>query len=421
MVDRIKLLLQKRTAFKSQMTIVNNILEKDEIDKISIDLRIKRLSELYSALEEASDELMVLDPNENHVKDFHTIQERYYNIMSRVRKLLNTNQNAGTSTTTLSEESCRSSTASDENNSQNPKLKLPKISLQNFDGKYENWLSFKNMFLNVIDSRSDLTELDKFHYLKSVVVGEASKKLDVFSVHPNNYKKAWELLVRSYEVKRVLVSQHISMIFDLPTLNKGTSNGFSKLADDMQQNIASLNELGVVFSPEIAIYIIETRLPKNTLKEWESTLNRDEMPSLDKLYEFLYKSAVCASRQERIRPAESESAVNPTPCKKKRQNNANKAFLLNSTHKCSVCQKESHPLFKCEVFKQLSVPKRIDAVKAAKVCFNCLRSHRGKQCRSSGCVICQRRHNTLIHFSDKTLETKNENITKIAETEPNTA
>ncbi|XP_066593206.1 uncharacterized protein [Prorops nasuta] len=420
MVDRVKLIIQKRTTFKSQLTIVCNMLEKEDVDPVVINLRVKRLSELYNALEEAMDELLVLDLNENHTKEFQTIQERFYNIASKVQKLHGVRDIANTSTASGTDEirSDNAPTVVPRNEGQNQKLKLPKITLQNFDGRYENWLTFKNMFLNIIDVRSDLTDLDKFHYLKSVVIGEAAKKLEVFTVHPNSYKKAWEVLTRLYEVKRILVSQHISLMFELPALKEGTSAGFSKLADDMQQHIASLNALGVVVSPEIAIHIIETRLPKVTLKEWESTLKRDEMPSLENLFEFLYKSAVCASRQERIRPAEIDTPSEVAPTKKKRHNTINKGFVLSVTPDCSVCRKAAHPWFKCEAFRQLTVPKRIKAIKTAKVCFNCLRSHKGKPCRSSGCVICSKRHNTLIHVNNRPQETKQEII---KETQNNTA
>ncbi|XP_066595071.1 uncharacterized protein [Prorops nasuta] len=407
MVERVKLIIQKRTAFKSQLTIISNLVEKDNIDLGTINLRVKRLSELYKTLEDLTDELMILDANEDHTVEFQTIQDRYFDVVNKAEKLQGGRDN--TSTASTSNTSQRDSGVISENSNQLPKVKLPKISLQSFDGKYENWLSFKNMFINVIDVRPDLTDLDKFHYLKSVVVGEAAKKLEVFSVHADNYKRAWDLLIRSYEVKRVLVSQHISMIFELPILSKVSSIGLAKLADDMQQHIASLNSLGVIFSPEIAIHLIENKLPKESLMEWESTLSRDEMPCLDKLYEFLYKAAVCASRQERIRPPENSSIVNPSPTKKKRHNFTNKGFMLTATNECLVCHKNAHPLFKCETFKQLTIPKRIEAVKMAKVCYNCLRSHRGKPCRSSGCVICQKRHNTLIHFTHEIQETKQEN------------
>lgn len=40
-------------------------------------------------------------------------------------------------------------------------MKLPEAPLPTFDGKYENWLTFKNAFTNMIGSRTDLSDVDK--------------------------------------------------------------------------------------------------------------------------------------------------------------------------------------------------------------------------------------------------------------------
>jgi len=68
-------------------------------------------------------------------------------------------------------------------------LSYPRYLLLTFDGKFENWLLFKNMFYNMIDSRTDLSDIDKMHYLKSALVGEAANKIKIFEVDGINYSK----------------------------------------------------------------------------------------------------------------------------------------------------------------------------------------------------------------------------------------
>ncbi|EZA49532.1 hypothetical protein X777_12233, partial [Ooceraea biroi] len=138
-------------------------------------------------------------------------------------------------------------------------LKLPEASLPTFDGQYENWLSFKNAFRNMIDTQSDLTEVDKLHYLRSALVGEAANKIRLFAVDGINYHKAWEVLERSYEVKRILISRHLSAIMNLPVAEREDTVNLSKLADDAQQHTASLRALGVHISSEILVHIIESK------------------------------------------------------------------------------------------------------------------------------------------------------------------
>lgn len=86
------------------------------------------------------------------------------------------------------------------------------------------------------------------------------------------------------------------MILNLSVLDKESTNGLSKLADNAQQHIASLAALGVTVTPEIVI--LESKLPKSTIEKWETTLERDEFPKLDQMFEFLYKTAICASKRE---------------------------------------------------------------------------------------------------------------------------
>lgn len=72
----------------------------------------------------------------------------------------------------------------------------------------------------------------------------------IFAIDGINCSKAWELLERAYEVKRILISRHISLLLNLPTLDKESTNDLSKLADDTQQHLASLSALGVTVGPK---------------------------------------------------------------------------------------------------------------------------------------------------------------------------
>lgn len=402
MSNKIKLLVQKRTSLKSQITNLANLLEKGTIDNATLKIRSARVTDLYHAFEEYNDELLILDPNDAHHAEFEAVQERFYTLAGKIESVLNVNNRSESSAGMSSED-----TRSDDTITRLPRrrIKLPEAQLPTFDGKYEGWLSFKNAFRNIIDSQSDLSDIDKLHYLKSALIGEAANKIKIFSIEGTNYSKAWDVLERAYEVKRVLVSRHLSLLFNLPALEKETTSGLTKLADDTQQHLVSLNALNVSVGPEAIVYLLESKLPKGTLERWENTLERDEFPSLDHMYEFLYKSAVCASKRERSKVNETERNPSEIPQKRKRSS-SNRAFLSNTSHNCIACKTKRHPLYLCDKFKQLSVPKRIEMVRNAKICYNCLRSHRDRPCKFSNCTICQKRHNTLLHLEQYTTAIK---------------
>jgi len=53
----------------------------------------------------------------------------------------------------------------------------------------------------MIDTRSELSEVEKLQYLQSALTGEMANKIKILSIEGTNYRKAWDLLKRAYEVK----------------------------------------------------------------------------------------------------------------------------------------------------------------------------------------------------------------------------
>jgi hypothetical protein len=68
---------------------------------------------------------------------------------------------------------------------------------------------------------------------------------------------------------------------------------------------------------------------------------------------------------------------------------------------CPVC-KEDHMIDNCETFKGCGLEERRGQVNQLGLCFNCLGSHRLKNCKSIvACRTCAQRHHTLLHDHDK--------------------
>ncbi|XP_045534525.1 uncharacterized protein LOC123721112 [Papilio machaon] len=77
------------------------------------------------------------------------------------------------------------------------------------------------------------------------------------------------------------------------------------------------------------------------------------------------------------------------------QNNEKPSLQL-----CPNCKCE-HKLSNCPKFLELTYEQRLELLPKLKVCFNCLRSgHYANNCRTTGCKICKKRHNVLIHIPD---------------------
>lgn len=287
---------------------MTNLFDKGKLDDVTLKIRMARLTELHHAFEDLNDELIVLDPDESYRDEFTHIEDRFYHLAGRVESHLS-RANASTPDINVSSIENRTNQSMSVIVDKKRRVKLPEAPLPTFDGKFENWLSFKNAFHNLIDSFSDLSDVDKLYYLKAALKDEAANKIKIFTIDGINYAKAWEVLERAYEVKRVLITRHLSFLVNLPPVERECTDGLTKLADEAQQYVASLNALGMSLTPAMIVYLIETKLPKKTLKKWETSLERDECPSLESLYEFLYKTAVCVSKRDRLNLIDSEKVA----------------------------------------------------------------------------------------------------------------
>ncbi|XP_055622330.1 uncharacterized protein LOC129765909 [Toxorhynchites rutilus septentrionalis] len=66
-------------------------------------------------------------------------------------------------------------------------VRLPQISLPEFNGDFEGWLSFKSTFVSLIHDSNELSDVQKFHYLKSALKGEAAKLIESLTITNGNY------------------------------------------------------------------------------------------------------------------------------------------------------------------------------------------------------------------------------------------
>ncbi|GBM11927.1 hypothetical protein AVEN_209626-1 [Araneus ventricosus] len=82
--------------------------------------------------------------------------------------------------------------------------------------------------------------------------------------------------------------------------------------------------------------------------------------------------------------------------------NVSKVFLTDvKDSKCILSCDEIHPLYKCPIYKNMSVSERVEFVKSNSLCFNCLEkgNHRANNCRSKFlCGICKKKHHISLHY-----------------------
>ncbi|XP_063994285.1 uncharacterized protein LOC135171585 [Diachasmimorpha longicaudata] len=210
--------------------------------------------------------------------------------------------------------------------------------------------------------------------------------------------------VDTYSNKRLIISRHIRLLLQPPKQDHETSKGLFKLVDDTRQHIEMLRAMEVEPCEEMIVIVLEDALHRLTADDWDKTLGKNSFPKLDDLLEFMSHRATRLASREMIKTASSNAMISSNQSDDRRglKRTHARAFL-SSTERverdCSICNKESHPLFKCECFKSMSAAQRFQIAKEKAYCYNCLRNnHRSSDCYStSSCRVCSERHNTLLH------------------------
>ncbi|XP_061706724.1 uncharacterized protein LOC133517425 [Cydia pomonella] len=292
---------------------------------------------------------------------------------------------------------------SEVNKHSTQEVKLPKVSLPQFSGDYQEWTSFRDLYTSLVHNKTSLSKVQKLHYLKSSVTGEAEQLLKHLQITEKNYDVAWETLDKRYNNKRMIVNTILNRFMNQKKVYHSTSRSIRELLDTTQECLNSLknNDVKINEWDTIVIHIILNKLDDETRKQWEEEIRAlpvQELPKLEKFTTFL---------ETRFRVLEM---VPSTTYSKDRERAIvrQRSFLTSpatTTVQCSYC-KQNHLTYLCKDFANLDVNNRVQHVQNERLCFNCLSSkHNVKNCKSRvSCHHCQKRHHSLLHFENKLAE-----------------
>lgn len=383
MTKQLESLRKKRKIIQSKLTNFKNFVDsKKDLEIIPIpelELRLNKVDNLLNEFEFVQDEI---DCISNNITDEEKIrkefEDNFYSVISFAKSIV-----------TKYHSDSDSVISNNSNNSPINNVKLPTIELPKFSGDFRNWLDFHDSFDSMIIKNQSLNEIQKFHYLKAAVSGNAANVISSLPVSNDNFILAWKLICERYENKRLLIHSHIKAIFDLPKLNKESWQNLRQLTDGVSSNLRSLKSLGEPTEhwDSLINFIIINKLDSNSERDWESLKN--ESHKLNELLTFL---------TDRASVLESRSFKNSgNECNSKKQT---KSFVSTQI-KCQFCH-NSHKIVNCSEFLKLNIKQRGEEVKRLKLCLNCLHSgHMSRGCVYGKCQKCSMKHHTLLHIDNK--------------------
>lgn len=286
--------IRKRGTLKSKLKFFNNFLNTitDKINEGNEDhLRAcafelgERLDKIQSVLEEFDDiQSQIENQHDNYdeqLKERETFENTYYKSIATAKKFQQDigyevdaegepNAGSGGSNRSVQPDAGAASGHSLQSSSN---IRLPQIHLPKFNGSYEQWLEFRDMFESLIHNNRDIGEIQKFHYLRAALEGSAAQVIHSIEFSATNYNIAWELLCQRYDNKSLLIHNHIKALFNLPNLNMESASDIRNLIDMFTKHLRSLEVLKqpISYWDTLVIFIITSKLDKLTARESEES------------------------------------------------------------------------------------------------------------------------------------------------------
>ncbi|KAJ2941115.1 hypothetical protein O0L34_g10350 [Tuta absoluta] len=358
---------------------------KQRLTKGYIESRLKIINEYWDSYRDNHNKLVKCVPKArrseySYFTDdlFYETEELYLSLHSQLQDML------------IQINSCTSG-----NSSVPVQVRLPNIELPNFAGVYEEWPTYQDMFLSLVHNNSALNKVQKLHYLKSSLRGEAELLLKNIQVTDANYDQAWDILQARYGNKKLIVNSLLKKLFTQKKMTAQSAVSLKSLLDTTTECLKSLENLDISIDSwdPFIIFLVVQKLDPESHRDWEEFAYKEdseELPKWDDLMKFL---------QTKFRTLE---LVSPPS---KERSTRNKEFTVhvatkdtNEKRNCTLC-KDKHTLCHCKDFISMDMPNRIEYVKTNNLCFNCLApGHSARKCRlNMSCRICHKRHHTMVH------------------------
>ena len=281
--------------------------------------------------------------------------------------------------------------------------KMPQINMPNFSGNYSEWTSFKDYFTTLVIQNMDISNVERLHYLKASLSGDAAQTIKNISITDANYTRAWTKLTSHYDNKRSLIYSCLDALFKLEKMSTESPSALRLLRGGTVEAIETLEVLGRPTDQldDILVHLTVQRLDPRTHRDWELSLGRSTNPptlttSFSHAFRHWNELTLMKSAHQLVRISRMENL---------KSLHGNPRLLRLSfrhiqrpkPHLRARFVKENITLLLAINFV-LSLDNRNQFVSENRLCYNCLGTHSVRNCRSNKtCLTCHGRHHSTLH------------------------
>lgn len=398
--ESVTRLVARRGQLKGQLTRFKKfILDETNHNKdIEIISRIQKIENIFDEFNSVQNELEILDDSEKECAERDTFESDYYQYIAKAKQIVNNFYRLQNQATNQQQLGPSPISAQPNISRQSFDVKLPSLVLPEFNGSYDKWQTFFDLFSALIHNNPNLSNVQKYYYLQASLKGEAAHIIDSLELSDSNYTVAWGLLQDRYENKKIIIKNHIKQLFDLPNVSKDSFVSLRSFLDNFLKHFRSLKNLKepVESWNSILIHLLLSKLDMNSKKEWEIKTMEDVSPEINTFISFLTERCQILESVDHKTIHQSH----PAPSQRNLTNRIhanNNISIQKST--CIFCKATDHIIYYCKEFLKLSVSTRLYQIRKLKACTNCLRlGHVSNDCSYGPCRVCKNKHNSLLHL-----------------------
>ncbi|KAJ8045018.1 hypothetical protein HOLleu_07935 [Holothuria leucospilota] len=414
--EKLKDLKKQRGIVKTKLTRtlkqIKTEIESEEKDELIIEDLMKKACTVTEELEKINGDVLFLCEGAEYQQAEDYIQECF-------KEFIDTKKLVNSSLKDQKETPAPNIVSTDTKQDNQSQLRLSSLNLLTaantikFSGNPLYYHSFVSGYNSAVEGIGDFSI--KLKALLALCEGDALASIQYALLQnpEDGLKAALETLKIRFGNPPVIAQAWVRKIVSSDKLHSGNINRFS---DDLENCVAALTSLKCLgeLDNQTNIRIISEKLPRFLQQRWtrESTKIKRSTGKYGSLKELV--TFVRISAEEMTDPilggGSGEPAKSEVGSVRIRKDNKGKTFYAGGKNgaasakdsNCCGCGSTSHPIWRCSVFKELSVNNRWDVVTKNKLCFKCLGNHFARNCkREMRCDVggCRSDHNRLLHRS----------------------